>query len=323
MKRNVRRWPCVLLLAASLIATGVSAMPYLAAHRQAVTANEAVAAVQAAQRAQESDSQGDSPPSTMEPEPEEAKDPLLAAMEEYNQHLAQYQQLESAEDYATPGLDLYEFGLEGDAPVGYLTIPAMELQLPVYLGATRGNLDKGAAVLGQTSMPVGGENTNCVIAAHRGWRGAAMLRDIERLALGDVVQLDNLWGTLTYEVVEIQIISPDEVEAVKIQEGRDLLTLVTCHPYLSSAYRYIVRCQRVEPQAPADGENTGSTPAPALPSSVPDQDVGPWETPAPADSSQKKIQVEQRLQGISLGLCIGATVVSCIYFWIERRKEIG
>ena len=70
-----------------------------------------------------------------------------------------------------------------------------------------------------------------VIAGHRGWRGADYFRHIDHLQAGDTVKLTNLWETLTYTVADIQIIKPHEVDKIKIQQGRDLLTLLTCHPY--------------------------------------------------------------------------------------------
>jgi LPXTG-site transpeptidase (sortase) family protein len=86
-----------------------------------------------------------------------------------------------------------------------------------------------------------------VIAGHRGWRGADYFRHIDKLAVGDTVTLTNLWGTLTYTVADIQIIQPHEVERIKIQPNRDLLTLLTCHPYASGGrQRYVVYCERTE-----------------------------------------------------------------------------
>ena len=122
----------------------------------------------------------------------------------------------------------------------------MELTMPVYLGASDAHLAAGAAVLGNTSAPIGGDNTNCVIAGHRGWRGADYFRHIDRLQAGDTVTLTNLWETLTYTVADIQIIQPNEVDKIKIQPNRDRLTLLTCHPYASGGrQRYVVYCERV------------------------------------------------------------------------------
>ena len=180
-------------------------------------------------------------------EPEQQYPELLAALQEYNRQLYVEKQsgLVNLEACETPAADLTAYGVE-DEVIGVLEIPAMELTMPVYLGASDDHLAAGAAVLGNTSAPIGGDNTNCVIAGHRGWRGADYFRHIDRLAVGDSVTLTNLWGTLTYTVADIQIIQPHEVGKIKIQPNRDLLTLLTCHPYASGGReRYVVYCEKL------------------------------------------------------------------------------
>ena len=184
-----------------------------------------------------------------ERKPEQQYPELLAALQEYNRQLYAEKQsslidLEACEE---PAADLTAYGIE-DEIIGVLEIPTMELTMPVYLGASDDHLAAGAAVLGNTSAPIGGNSTNCVIAGHRGWKGADYFRHIDRLAVGDTVTLTNLWETLTYTVSDIQIILPHEVDKIKIQQGRDLLTLITCHPYASGGReRYVVYCERVLP----------------------------------------------------------------------------
>ena len=183
-----------------------------------------------------------------ERKPEQQYPELLAALREYNQRIYAEKQcnlvdLEACEE---PAADQTAYGIE-DEIIGVLEIPAMELTMPVYLGASDAHLAAGAAVLGNTSAPIGGNSTNCVIAGHRGWKGADYFRHIDRLAVGDTVALTNLWETLTYTVADIQIIQPHEVEKIKIQPNRDLLTIITCHPYASGGkQRYVVYCERIE-----------------------------------------------------------------------------
>ena len=180
-------------------------------------------------------------------EPEQKYPELLAALQDYNRQLYAEKQcnlvdLEACEE---PAAELATYGIE-DEIIGVLEIPAMELTMPVYLGASDAHLASGAAVPGNTSAPIGGDNTNCVIAGHRGWRGADYFRHIDKLTVGDTVKLTNLWKTLTYTVADIQIIQPHEVNMIKIQQGRDLLTLLTCHPYASGGrQRYVVYCERM------------------------------------------------------------------------------
>ena len=182
-----------------------------------------------------------------ERKPEQQYPELLAALQEYNRQLYAEKQcnLTDLEACEEPAADLTAYGIE-DESIGVLEIPAMELTMPVYLGASNAHLAAGAAVLGNTSAPIGGDNTNCVIAGHRGWRGADYFRHIDRLHVGDTVTLTNLWETLTYTVADIQIIQPHEVDKIKIQSDRDLLTLITCHPYASGGrQRYVVYCEKL------------------------------------------------------------------------------
>lgn len=174
---------------------------------------------------------------------------LLEALQEYNRQLYAEKQcnLVDLEACETPAADLTAYGIE-DKIIGVLEIPVMELTMPVYLGASDNHLAVGAAALGNTSTPIGGANTNCVIAGHRGWKGTDYFRHIDRLEVGDTVKLTNLWETLTYTVMDIQIIQPHEVDMIKIQQGCDLLTLLTCHPYASGGkQRYVVYCERCSP----------------------------------------------------------------------------
>ena len=188
----------------------------------------------------------------------------------------------------------------GEALFGTIEIPAMDIVLPLYLGATTEHLADGAAVLGQTSVPIGGTNTNAVIAGHRGYRGAPYFREIEKLKLGDTVTTENPWATLTYTVSEIQVIRPDDLSAVLIQEGRDMITLVTCHPYRSGGkYRYVVYCDR-----------TGTETAEQSTTEPDHSDADSSGEPIPLVSSEEDIQSEQLLRygcaAILLLLLLGA-----------------
>ena len=172
---------------------------------------------------------------------------LYRAMCEYNEEIYLNGQsgLTDAWAYEAASFDLAAYGVE-DGAIGVINIPKMDVELPIFLGATSDNMARGAVHLSQTSLPIGGINTNCVIAAHRGWYGAPYFRYIDTLQLGDFVYITNLWETLTYQVTKITVIDPDEIDKVLIQPGKDMVTLVTCHPYASGGlYRYIVYCERV------------------------------------------------------------------------------
>ena len=147
--------------------------------------------------------------------------------------------------YEAPSFLMSDYGLESET-FGVISIPKLELEMPLFLGASKTNMAKGAAIMGETSLPIGGSNTNCVIAGHRGWNGAAYFLYLNQLEKGDTVTVTNLWETLTYVVMETRIINPDEVDAIRIQPDREMLTLLTCHPPASGGkQRMLIFCERV------------------------------------------------------------------------------
>ena len=146
--------------------------------------------------------------------------------------------------FEQPAIDLADFGLDGNI-IGFVSIPKMDIELPILLGANKLNMREGAAHLTGTSYPIGGRDTNCVLAAHRAYSKAPMFRDIQKLQIGDDVIIRNFRETLIYRVTELQVISPTDVQELLIQEGRDLVTLITCHPYRHNYQRYVVYCERV------------------------------------------------------------------------------
>lgn len=138
------------------------------------------------------------------------------------------------------------FGLQGlgDGLVGSIDIPAMNCELPLYLGASEDHMAKGATVVAGSSAPLGQTSSNCVIAGHRGYGAAAMFRDIEKLSVGDKIFVHTLWDDLVYTVAGTKVIDPTDTAAVGVQTGRDMVTLVTCHPYGYNTHRYVVECVR-------------------------------------------------------------------------------
>ena len=171
---------------------------------------------------------------------------LLKAMQSYNQQLWEEKQADLCDPWAyeQPSFTLGDYGVDNEV-FSVINIPKLRLEMPIYLGATYQHMADGAAHLSQTSLPIGGKNTNCVIAGHRGWGGASYFRYITELEVGDEVIITNLWDELQYTVVETKIIAPNDVKKILIQENRELLTLLTCHPYASGGkYRYVVYCER-------------------------------------------------------------------------------
>lgn len=182
--------------------------------------------------------------------PEPSRDTRLDALYEYlkqeNESLYNSHQdnLTDPFAYEQTAVDLSEYGLK-DNTIGYITIEKMNVVLPILLGASVENMRIGAVHLTETSYPIGGINSNCVIAAHRGARTQEMFRNIQVLEKGDKIVIENFRERLTYEVCDIQVIEPSDVGSLLIQEGRDLVTLITCHPLGVSDHRYVVVCERV------------------------------------------------------------------------------
>ena len=154
------------------------------------------------------------------------------------------QQLDSSESYKYPEFDLSDFGVKTRS-IGTLQIDKLDLKLALYLGANDPNLTAGCGHLTYTSYPIGGNNSNCVIAVHRGLGGSDFLRHVEKLQKGDIVRIQNYWYTMEYRVVDHVIVEPDAVESILIQPGKDMLTLYTCHPYGINSQRYLVYCEGV------------------------------------------------------------------------------
>lgn len=146
--------------------------------------------------------------------------------------------------YEQPTIDLSEYGVY-DNTIGYISIPKLNLELPIILGANTENMKKGAVHLTETSYPIGGENTKSVIAAHRGYSKAQMFRYIDKLEYGDVIYIQNFREELVYRVYEIKIISPNDIEELYIEDGKDIITLFTCHPYMVDTHRYVVKAERI------------------------------------------------------------------------------
>ena len=201
-----------------------------------------------------------------------------------------------------------DFFPDAREPIGILSIPAMDCTLLLYVGATDAHLNLGAAVLGGTSLPIGGKNTNSVIAAHRGWKNGKYFKEIEKLQPVDAVFVENPWETLTYEVEACEVIAPTDSERLKIQEGRDMLTLITCHPYRShGASRYVVYCVRTD---------SGQGSFTVTESGDEKREEQPIE-----DASTPDIQRELWCRRIGMCLILGCICMACMQTGKHLRKK--
>ena len=173
-------------------------------------------------------------------------DDLYNLLKQENENLYKNHQknLTDPFSYEQSAIDLSQYGISVNT-IGFLQIPKMDIEVPILLGANKANMLKGAVHLTETSYPIGGENTNSVIAAHRGYGKATLFRHIEKLENGDKIYIQNFKEKLVYEVYEIKIILPTEVGELLIEDGKDIITLLSCHPYRVNSHRYVVKAQRV------------------------------------------------------------------------------
>ena len=143
---------------------------------------------------------------------------------------------------------LYEtlLNVGGDGIMGYVEIPGIDVELPIYHGTNEEILQTAAGHIEGSSLPVGGEGTHSVISGHRGLPSARLFTDLDQLEPGDTFMLHVLNETLTYEVDEINTVLPDDISLLGLEDGEDLCTLVTCTPYGVNSHRLLVRGHRVE-----------------------------------------------------------------------------
>lgn len=239
MNRRVRQWLGFLLMLAGL---ALLCGPFLLGTREEWVQKQAVETFYQEKQAAQSASQ-DKQPVTEEtvPESTEPRDLFYEKAKTYNESLVKNGQdgMRSRADVESFALSALDFGYSENL-IGTLEIPRMEIELGLYLGADGENMAKGAAVFGMTSLPLGGDSENTAIAGHRGWRGSPMFRDIQLLQMDDPIYITTPWDTLTYRVCEIRIVTPEDNSWCRIQPGRTLISLMTCHPYGQNYQRYIV-----------------------------------------------------------------------------------
>ena len=140
--------------------------------------------------------------------------------------------------------------VSGTGVMGFITIPKIGIELPIYHSIRSEVLNIACGHLEGTSLPIGGESTHCVLSAHRGLPHAKLFTDLDKLELGDTFQITVLDQTITYQVDQIKVVRPDEVNDVEIIAGQDLCTLLTCTPYGINSHRLLVRGTRIENAAP-------------------------------------------------------------------------
>lgn len=157
---------------------------------------------------------------------------------------------ESDDTFFLPQEDRDEYwkilNLSGNGIMGYIEIPSLGNKFPIYHGTDESVLQVGIGHLEWSSLPVGGESTHCIVSGHRGLPSARLFTDLDQLQKGDTFLLHILDEILTYEVEQILIVLPSETDALRVEAGKDLCTLVTCTPYGVNSHRLLVRGHRIE-----------------------------------------------------------------------------
>jgi sortase A len=130
--------------------------------------------------------------------------------------------------------------------MGYIDIPVIDIEIPIYHYTNEDTLKKGAGHLFGSSLPVGGKGTHCVLSAHRGLPSAKLFSELNLVETGDAFYIHVLGKTLKYEVDQTMVVEPYQTESLAVSEGKDLVTLVTCTPYGVNSHRLLVRGTRIE-----------------------------------------------------------------------------
>ena len=177
----------------------------------------------------------------------EEADKYNAAIKEVPFPMMYYDELDARED-----LTLYEdiLNINGNGIFGYINIDKIGVHLPIYHGTSDAVLNVAVGHIEGTSVPAGGLSTHTVLSAHRGLPSAKLFTDLDEMEIGDVFIITVLDRVLTYEVHEIQIVLPNEVDSLYVQDGEDLCTLVTCTPYGINTHRLLVHAHRIETVEP-------------------------------------------------------------------------
>ena len=169
---------------------------------------------------------------------------MLAQANEYNEKIARLDSPFTNYDQI-PGYDDI-LDVSGTGIMGYVSIPVIQVEIPVYHGTSEAVLNIASGHLEGSSLPVGGINTHSVISAHRGHPTAKLFTDLDKLVVGDIFTINVLGAVYTYEIEEINIVLPHEMEKLSVVPGEDIVTLMTCTPYAVNTHRLLLRSHRIE-----------------------------------------------------------------------------
>ncbi len=226
-------------------------------------------------------------------------DAALAAAREYNKTIStvQIENIDKIKADLPPYEDL--LNLANNGIMGYIEIPAINIDLPIYHGTTGAAMEKGAGHMEGTSLPVGGIGTHAVISAHSGMASAKLFTDLDKLKLGDMFFITVCNQKLAYEVDNIAVVEPTDIDLIRIDTQQDYVTLLTCTPYGVNTHRLLVRGHRVDMAEEAISEVE--------------------EKVKPAASTW----MERYEQGILIGIAIflGLLLIALLVYFTKRRKQ--
>lgn len=177
-----------------------------------------------------------------------ALDAARVAASAYNETLLTVPEKPYTKDALIKAAESYDtlLNVREDGLMGYVEIPAIGVNLPIYHGTEESTLDRGVGHLLGSSLPVGGTGTHCVLTGHSGLAGQKMFSDLNLLKAGDLFFLRVMGETLAYRVTDIYTVLPEDTGKLTIDAGRDLCTLVTCTPYGVNSHRLLLRGERTE-----------------------------------------------------------------------------
>lgn len=226
-------------------------------------------------------------------------DAALAAAREYNKTIStvQIEDVDKIKADLPPYEDL--LNLANNGIMGYIMIPTINIDLPIYHGTTGAAMEKGAGHMEGTSLPVGGIGTHAVISAHSGMASAKLFTDLDKLKLGDMFFITVCNQKLAYEVDNIAVVEPTDIDLIRIDTQQDYVTLLTCTPYGVNTHRLLVRGHRVDMAEEAIAEVE--------------------EKAVPAASTW----IEKYEQGILIGVAIflGLLLIALLVYFTKRLKQ--
>lgn len=236
---------------------------------------------------------------------EQAKEIELEKLQEYNQSLKQgtieyvdpFENDDSAEIASMEAEDMNDSRL--GEPLGHIEIPKINIDIPIYKGTTDYILQRGIGLLPNSSMPVGGENTHTALTGHRGLPSAELFTDIVDLKIDDIFYIHSVAGTLAYQIESIETVLPHETDSLKIQEGRDLATLITCTPYMINTHRILITGTRI-PYVPIE-ENE----------------------PISRKMIQYVVEKEQSVWIYGVTILLFSAIFIIVFIVVRKRKKVG